>query len=430
MTSPRRFEQDLPGLLGDLYVAGMPDYRDDLVRQTAAIRQRPAWTFPERWLPMDLATRRLPFAAVPIRALIVLALILILAAAVLLVSVGSHHPLPAPFGPARNGPLAYMQSDAIYGRDTVGGPERVLIGSEGGTVSFAGFSPDGTQMSFTRTVAGSTYLFVADAAGHAERKILATALGDAYITWAPDSRTIAVSDEIDFVRKVMLVHLDGTPPTIVDLGDARPTDMAWRPPAGAELLVRATTKGGGQDFFIVGADGTLVRSFGLPSPLRFGPDWENSGPAWSPDGKLLAYNRVEPLDGDPNGHFRVHVIRADGTGDVALPGPSQPLVHEAWPTWSPDGRWITVEHFVFGDPGEDWVAILPSDGSAPARDLLPRGPDNGGGGIVKTWTPDGSRVVVYDRGSRQTILIDPATGNVEKAGWTAASEPDYVRLAP
>ena len=431
MTSPRRFEQDLPALLGDLYVAGMPDYRDDLVRQTAGMRQRPAWTFPERWLPMDLATRRLPFAAVPVRALIVLALILVLAAAALLLSVGSTHPLPAPFGPARNGPLAYMRSDAIFVRDTVDGSERVLIGAGAGHVDFAGFSRDGTRLLFFRTIGGSKYLFVSDADGRAERKILASAVDDdTYAAWAPDGRTVALSTPVDYVRKVMLVHLDGTPPTIVDLGDARPTDMAWRPPAGAELLVRATTKGGGQDFFLIRADGTFIRSFGLPSPLRFGPDWENSGPAWSPDGKLLAYNRVEPLDGELNGHFRVHVIRADGTGDVALPGPSEPLVHEAWPIWSPDGRWIAVEHFAFGNPGEDWMAILPSDGSAPARDLLPRGPAAPDGGIISTWTPDGGRVIAYVKGKGETFLIDPVNGKVEKAGWTAVSEPDYVRLAP
>lgn len=430
MTSARRFEQDLPALLDDLYLAGMPDYRDDLVRQTAAIRQRPTWTFPERWLPMDLATRRLPFATVPLRALIVLALILILAAAALLVTVGSHHPLPPPFGIARNGPLAYTRSDVVYARDAADAPERVLIGGEGGKVEFAGFSPDGTRMLFVRTIETSQYLFVADADGRSERKLLESALHDAYIAWGPDGRTVAVSDEIDFVRKVMLVHVDGAPPTIVDLGDARPTDIAWRPPSGAELLVRATTKGGGQDFFLVRADGTRIRSFGLPSPSRFGQDWENSGPAWSPDGKLLAYNRVEPLDGELAGHFRVHLTRADGTGDVTLPGPSEPLVHEAWPVWSPDGRWIAVEHFVFGDPGEDWIAILPSYGSAPARDLLPRGPASPGGGITKTWTPDGSRVLAHVKGTGETFLIDPVTAASEKAAWNAVAEPDYRRLAP
>jgi len=410
-------------------VGGTPDYRDDLVRQTAAMRQRPAWTFPERWLPMDLATRRLPFASVPIRALIVLALILVLAAAALLLNVGSQHPLPPPFGPARNGPFAYTTSDTIFVRDTIDALERVLIAGEAGKVDCAGFSPDGTRLLFVRTIDGSDYLFAADADGRGERKIMASALHDAYMAWGPDGRTVAVSDEIDFVRKVMLVHLDGTPPTIVDLGDARPTDMAWRPPTGAELLVRATTRGGGQDFYLVRADGTPIRSFGLPSLLRFGSDWDNSGPAWSPDGALLAYNRVEPLDGDLTGHFRVHTIRADGTGDVALPGPLDPGLHEAWPLWSPDGKSIVVARFRFDSDGQGRIAIMPADGSARAHDI---GPTTHGGdsSVVKTWTPDGTRIISYVRATRETFYIDPATGDFEKAAWNAAAEPDYRRLAP
>ena len=54
MTTDRRFESDLSDLLAELAPRRTPDYRDDVVRQTARTRQRPAWTFPERWLPVDL----------------------------------------------------------------------------------------------------------------------------------------------------------------------------------------------------------------------------------------------------------------------------------------------------------------------------------------------------------------------------------------
>ncbi len=47
--------------------AGRPDYRDDLFRRTARTRQRPAWTFIERWLPMTFITAR-HSAAPPLRA--------------------------------------------------------------------------------------------------------------------------------------------------------------------------------------------------------------------------------------------------------------------------------------------------------------------------------------------------------------------------
>jgi len=46
MTSERRFEQDLPDLLAQVAVGPQADYRDDIVRRTAGIRQRPAWTLP------------------------------------------------------------------------------------------------------------------------------------------------------------------------------------------------------------------------------------------------------------------------------------------------------------------------------------------------------------------------------------------------
>jgi hypothetical protein len=58
VTNERRFEQDLPDLLEKLALGPTPDYRDDIVQRTARIRQRPAWTFPERWIPMATFTAR------------------------------------------------------------------------------------------------------------------------------------------------------------------------------------------------------------------------------------------------------------------------------------------------------------------------------------------------------------------------------------
>jgi hypothetical protein len=78
MTTPTRLERNLPGILGDLSAAPAPEYLDDVFLRTGRMRQRPAWTFPERWLPMDLATRAVPAARLPWRQLGVLALIAVL----------------------------------------------------------------------------------------------------------------------------------------------------------------------------------------------------------------------------------------------------------------------------------------------------------------------------------------------------------------
>ncbi len=119
MTSPRRFEHDLPALLADLYLQGTPDYRDDLVQQIARVRQRPAWTFPERWLPMDLATKALPGAPrVPWRIVGVLRAPGSPARGDARVLRGLAAAVPAvPFGPAANGSIAFGQDGDIYTAD-------------------------------------------------------------------------------------------------------------------------------------------------------------------------------------------------------------------------------------------------------------------------------------------------------------------------
>ena len=431
MTSQRRFEADLPVLLEELYLAGTPDYRDDLLRQTAATPQRRAWSFPTRWFPMDIATRSMPYARVPWRALGIVALLLIAAAAAVLVGVGSAQRLPPPFGLARNGPLAYTQADAIYGRESIDAAETLLVGGDGLKYALWGFSPDGTLLLFQKTVAGSEYLMVADANGRNPRQILGAPVSDIYVAWAPNSRTVAVASDNGATRSLVLANVDGSPPVTIDIGDLSPTDLAWRPPNGAQLLFRGKSfPSGSQDLYLVDADGTGLRGLGLPSPLIFGSDWDVSGPTWSPTGDRIAYNRVEPITGDPAGHFRVYIVRPDGTGDVALPGPADPVVNEAWPVWSPDGRWIAVERFTFGEPGDDWAAVLPSDGSAPARDVLPRRLGSPDGGIVKAWTPDGTRLLARSNGHRTMFSIDPVSGVIQDIPWSAVDLPDTRRMAP
>ena len=122
-----RFQQELPDILTAIAAPRMPDYVDDLLAQAAATRQRPRWTFPERWLPMGAIARRQPSVpAIPWRPFLVAALLLALVAAALLVTAGSQRHVPPPFGPARNGALSFDNGD-IYLRDSSTG-SRALVG--------------------------------------------------------------------------------------------------------------------------------------------------------------------------------------------------------------------------------------------------------------------------------------------------------------
>ena len=44
-----------------------PSYLDDIVARAHRTRQRPAWTLPERWLPMDVARQPVIAPRLPLR---------------------------------------------------------------------------------------------------------------------------------------------------------------------------------------------------------------------------------------------------------------------------------------------------------------------------------------------------------------------------
>ena len=98
-TPPHAFSTDqLHAALGDVGGPARPDYLTDIVAQAGRIRQRPAWTFLERWLAVDIAVRR---QGVP-RAAVLFAVVLLLVAVVVegVVYVGSQtKPAPLPSTP-------------------------------------------------------------------------------------------------------------------------------------------------------------------------------------------------------------------------------------------------------------------------------------------------------------------------------------------
>ena len=50
--------------------------------------------------------------------------------------------------------------------------------------------------------------------------------------------------------------------------------------------------------------------------MLYGADWEFAGLAFSPDGRTIAYNSVEPGD-----RFRAQLVDVDGTNQRPIPPP-------------------------------------------------------------------------------------------------------------
>ncbi len=130
MTPFDRFDRRFADALDDL-ASPIPDYFEDALAVALSRPQRPAWTFPERWIPMSTLTRRSVLVpGVPWRTIGILLALLALLVAGAVISIGlrpDRTPAP-PFGLAANGLIAYASDGDLYSRDLVTGAEELFVG--------------------------------------------------------------------------------------------------------------------------------------------------------------------------------------------------------------------------------------------------------------------------------------------------------------
>ena len=109
--------------------------------------------------------------------------------------------------------------------------------------------------------------------------------------------------------------------------------------------------------------------------LTFG-DYNESAPAWSPDGRTLAFASARHADRDFDNKGDIWTIAIGAAGDV----PAEPCQVTrttgpcAGPVFSPDGRTIAYTgHDNAPDSGPTTITglwLVPADGSAPPQNLV------------------------------------------------------------
>lgn len=430
------FERRITEAIDEIAAARPPEYLTDILRLTARSSQRPRWTFLERWLPVDTTLPRLAFGGrVPLRALVVVMLLAALLAASLAFYIGSQQRLPAPFGPAANGDLLYAVDGDLYARNPLTGGQRLVIGTEGEQFA-ATYSPSGEYITYATASAEGDQFMVATADGSNPRQLaLIPATGNATAAWAPNSKSVAFIYDVRGNPQLSLVTLGGDT-TVVALDGLIPLDVAYAPPIGDRLLIRARVVATVQvGLFSMKLDGSDRRTIVSPATSGYGVQFTRSGAVFAPDGRTIAYNGIDPVtmpDGSIVERFRAHLVNADGTNDRALPAPSDPTVEENWPAFSPDGKSIAVQRWRTYNgafAGEGWTAIMPADGTQAARDIGPHFTDDEDTALSKLWAPDGSRLVIVVGSKQEVYSIDPASGIAEPLPWTNAL-PDWQRRAP
>ena len=426
MTTPRRFEHDLPALLADLYVAGTPDYRDDLVERIAATRQRPAWTFPERWLPMDITVERVRAPRTPwLRAIAVLALIAALLVAMLATYIGSQPRLPSPFGIAATGQLIYSQAGDIFVRDTLDGEARLLVGGPDEDHIVA-YSPLGSKILIARVSGNAVDLVTTKPDGSDLATIGGPFVDATRIEWSPDESTVAIAHLVDGEETISLVPTDGSGARVLEVGMAADSPT-WRPSGDGQLAFRG--KGDGAwGLYLVQPDGTGLVQMDVPRDKIEDP-YEVLEPAWSPAGDRIAFHRLVLTPGEGNGNgFRITIADVSPTGTVVAPT-TLTFVNgsddEHVATWTPAGDGLI---FLRRDGEIDSVALVTlADMNAREFDVTAVGAY---GGIAYTLTPDGRRLVAHKWNGNTDWLVDVETGGVTQWGVGSDDGVAFQRIAP
>jgi len=172
---------------------------------------------------------------------------------------------------------------------------------------------------------------------------------------------------------------------------------------GGQLIAYVVSSGsaswGGSDIYLAHADGTGRR--------RLTESGDTAGPAWSPDGRKLAFSCAGPTDG-----MGICVINADGSGRHLVSARALDR-----PAWSPDGKLLAAhcgfQICVLGPDGKDVRTLTHVKGEDVFSDLV--------------WSPDSRSVAVAQRGplGSTAFVVDVDDGtmstvgrNAEIAGWT------------
>jgi Tol biopolymer transport system component len=414
MTTDERFGRNLSAWLQEDGAHRVPDHLAEVLVKTTATRQRPWWSSPERWLPMDttLSTRQLPMRGV---GRLVLVALLILAFVLTIIAVGARRQaLPEPFGLARNGALVTTHDGDIFTVDPRTSEQAVLIG--GAPYDFgAVYSRDGTKLVFLRSegrpssvpgVPVTLTMWVANADGSDLRALTPLTLNLDWFDWSPDGTRIAyVADKQLWVVDVA----SGARHRVVGTGPIHfPT---WLPPDGSEIVFRGETMS--PAIWAIPADGSGKRRVLSKQPASNEADFGTI--AVAPDGRRIAFTRWSENVPDvaDNGWLpRVFVLDIETGAEIQLP--TERGTGQVGGAYSPDGKLVAYARIY--RTGGFQLVVANADGSGHERTIGDKWPSKPDGSDVRaTWafTPDGTGLVVRygndDNGNTYLMPLDGST---------------------
>jgi TolB protein len=249
------------------------------------------------------------------------------------------------------------------------------------------WSPDGTTLVFARHSGAKIQLVLLDVKSGKERRLTKGDNPEYDAVWSPDGKRLAFAFDKTSPNQgdidVHLIDADGKnqKPLAVSQGKlSHEESPAWSP--DGKRVAYSSTRDGNQELYVIGIDGKNAKRLTNDPAI-------DAHPAWSPDGKRLAFatNRW--------GDLEIAVLELS-TSTVTRLTHNKGL--DDYPAWSPDGKHIA---WTSSRRGNFEIFVMHADGTNqrnatdnPAIDNFP------------AWTPDGRLTFVSNRSGGFEVYVE------------------------
>jgi Tol biopolymer transport system component len=270
-------------------------------------------------------------------------------------------------------------------------------GKYNGKLVFSSDRHNGRGLSiWTMNSDGSSPTRLTDGKSRTERLPSFVPVYDFGPVWSPDGTRIALVSNRDYLFAVYIMNADGSNVHLVTDKVQDSASLAWSPDGSRIALsggirsvpaIRGTKPS--VHIYTINIDGSQL--------TKLTSDGINDSPAWSPDGKQIAFNSKR----DPDGRHKIWLMNADGSNQKRLTdihGTSNHLFYgDGGPVWSPDGTKILFNgNRDFNGTRNCNIVncselfVMNADGS---NDVPLTNDPNRVGGYAARWSPDGAKIV-------------------------------------
>ena len=207
---------------------------------------------------------------------------------------------------------------SIYVYD-IGSARQRLVVSNVATTFAPRFSPDGRWILFSMAQAGNTDLYRVSSSGGAPQRLTTSPGIDTGGSYSPDGSRIVFESDRSGGQQLYVMNADGSNQQRISFGGGRYATPVWSPRGDLIAYTR-----------IAGSFRIGIMAAGGGNEKLLTDDWQDEGPSWSPNGRVITYFRS-----GRGGEGRAEVWSVDLTGVNERRVSTPPGLGGSDPGWGP-----------------------------------------------------------------------------------------------